>query len=142
MVETSDEWIVSRTGIHERRIAAADESVATMAFEAAKHALDMAQIDKDDIGLIIVATTSANNAFPSAACEVQNMLGIRNGSPAFDVGAACAGFTYALSIADQYIKGGAVRHALVIGSDVLARTVDQQDRGTVILFGDGAGAWC
>ncbi|AKM47584.1 MULTISPECIES: beta-ketoacyl-ACP synthase III [Edwardsiella] len=140
MVETSDEWIVSRTGIRERRIAAADESVASMAFEAAKHALEMAQIDKDDIGLIIVATTSANNAFPSAACEVQNMLEIRNGSPAFDVGAACAGFTYALSIADQYIKGGAVRYALVIGSDVLARTVDQRDRGTVILFGDGAGA--
>ncbi|STD43758.1 3-oxoacyl-[acyl-carrier-protein] synthase 3 [Edwardsiella tarda] len=106
MVETSDEWIVSRTGIRERRIAAPDESVATMAFEAAKHALEMAQVDKDDIGLIIVATTSANHAFPSAACEVQNLLGMRNGCPAFDVAAACAGFTYALSIADQYIKGG------------------------------------
>ena len=139
MVETSDEWIVSRTGIRERRIAAPDENVSTMAFEAAKHALEMSGLDKYEIGLIVVATTSATHAFPSAACQVQNMLGIK-GCAAFDVAAACAGFTYALSIADQYVKNGAVKHALVIGSDTLSRTLDPQDRGTVILFGDGAGA--
>ncbi|MDN2484753.1 beta-ketoacyl-ACP synthase III [Kosakonia sacchari] len=139
MVETSDEWIVSRTGIRERRIAAANETVSTMGYEAAKCALEMAGIDNDQIGLIIVATTSATHAFPSAACQIQNMLEIK-GCPAFDVAAACAGFTYALSIADQYVKSGAVKHALVIGSDVLARTLDPDDRGTIILFGDGAGA--
>ncbi|WP_312409795.1 beta-ketoacyl-ACP synthase III [Pseudescherichia sp.] len=139
MVDTSDEWIVTRTGIRERRIAATDETVATMGFEAAKRAIEMAGIDKNDIGLIIVATTSATHAFPSAACQVQNLLEIK-GCPAFDVAAACAGFTYALSIADQYVKSGAVKHALVIGSDVLARTCDPADRGTIIIFGDGAGA--
>ncbi|MDN5450573.1 MAG: ketoacyl-ACP synthase III [Enterobacterales bacterium] len=139
MVETSDEWIVSRTGIRERRIAAPDENVSTMAFEAAKHALEMSGLDKNDIGLIVVATTSATHAFPSAACQVQQMLDIK-GCAAFDVAAACAGFTYALSIADQYVKNGAVKHALVIGSDTLSRTLDPTDRGTVILFGDGAGA--
>lgn len=139
MVETSDEWIVSRTGIRERRIAAPDETVATMGYQAALRALDMAQVDKQDIGLIIVATTSSTHAFPSAACQVQSMLGVV-GCPAFDVAAACAGFTYALSIADQYVKSGAVKHALVIGADVLARTCDPSDRGTIIIFGDGAGA--
>ncbi|WP_354691244.1 beta-ketoacyl-ACP synthase III [Phytobacter sp. RSE-02] len=139
MVDTSDEWIVTRTGIRERRIAAPDETVSTMGFEAAKRALEMAGISADEIGLIIVATTSATHAFPSAACQVQNMLGVK-GCPAFDVAAACAGFTYALSIADQYVKSGAVKNALVIGSDVLARTCDPEDRGTIIIFGDGAGA--
>ncbi|XTZ36899.1 beta-ketoacyl-ACP synthase III [Salmonella enterica] len=139
MVDTSDEWIVTRTGIRERRIAAPNETVSTMGFEAAKRALEMAGIDKHQIGLIIVATTSATHAFPSAACQVQNMLEIK-GCPAFDVAAACAGFTYALSIADQYVKSGAVEYALVIGSDVLTRTLDPADRGTIILFGDGAGA--
>ncbi|MBS1207306.1 MAG: 3-oxoacyl-ACP synthase [Proteobacteria bacterium] len=139
MVETSDEWIVSRTGIRERRIASANETVSTMGYEAAKRALEMAGIDNDQIDLIIVATTSATHAFPSAACQIQNMLEIK-GCPAFDIAAACAGFTYALSIADQYVKSGAVKHALVIGSDVLARTLDPNDRGTIILFGDGAGA--
>ena len=139
MVDTSDEWIVTRTGIRERRIAAPDETVATMGFEAAKRAIDMAGIDKTEIGLIIMATTSATHAFPSAACQVQSLLEIK-GCPAFDVAAACAGFTYALSIADQYVKSGAVKHALVIGADVLARTCDPTDRGTIIIFGDGAGA--
>jgi len=139
MVETTDEWIVTRTGIRERRIAAPDETVATMGFEAAKRALDMAGVDKEQVGLIIVATTSATHAFPGAACQVQAMLGIK-GCPAFDVAAACAGFTYALSVADMYVKSGAVKHALVIGSDVLARTCDPTDRGTIIIFGDGAGA--
>ncbi len=139
MVETSDEWIVTRTGIRERRIAGNGETVSTMGYEAAKRALEMAGIDNEQIGLIIVATTSATHAFPSAACQIQNLLGIK-GCPAFDVAAACAGFTYGLSIADQYVKSGAVKHALVIGSDALARTLDPADRGTIILFGDGAGA--
>lgn len=139
MVETSDEWIVTRTGIRKRHIAAPNETVATMGFTAANRAIEMAGIDKDQIGLIVVATTSATHAFPSAACQIQSMLGIK-GCPAFDVAAACAGFTYALSIADQYVKSGAVKHALVVGSDVLARTCDPGDRGTIIIFGDGAGA--
>lgn len=139
IVETSDEWIVSRTGIRERRIAAPDETVATMGLSAAEKALEMAGVDRNDIGLIIVATTSSSHAFPSSACQIQNLLGIKD-SAAFDLAAACAGFTYALSVADQYVKSGAVRYALVIGSDVLSRKLDPEDRGTVILFGDGAGA--
>ncbi|MEM6159695.1 beta-ketoacyl-ACP synthase III [Erwinia sp. P6884] len=139
MVDTSDEWIVTRTGIRERRIAGPDETVATMGFQAAQRALEMAGIDKDDIGLIIVATTSSSHAFPSSACMIQQMLGI-NDSASFDLAAACAGFTYALSVADQYIKNGVVKNALVIGADVLARALDPEDRGTIILFGDGAGA--
>lgn len=139
MVETTDEWIVTRTGIRERRIAGPDETVATMGFHAAERALEMAGVDKDDIGLIVVATTSSSHAFPSSACMIQQMLGIKDAA-AFDLAAACAGFTYALSVADQYIKNGAVKHALVIGADVLARTLDPEDRGTIILFGDGAGA--
>ena len=139
MVETSDEWIVTRTGIRERRIAAAHETVATMGFEAAKQALAMAGVSAEQIGLIIVATTSGTHAFPSSACQIQSMLGVK-GCPAFDVAAACAGFTYALSVADQYVKNGAVDYALVIGADVLARTCDPTDRGTIIIFGDGAGA--
>ncbi|HHG8775127.1 TPA: beta-ketoacyl-ACP synthase III [Raoultella planticola] len=139
MVDTSDEWIVTRTGIRERRIAAPDETVATMGVAAAKNALDMAGVKPEQIGLLIVATTSGTHAFPSSACQIQSMLGI-NGCPAFDVAAACAGFTYALSIADQYVKNGAVDYALVIGADVLARTCDPTDRGTIIIFGDGAGA--
>ncbi|MEZ3498221.1 beta-ketoacyl-ACP synthase III [Pantoea sp. KPR_PJ] len=139
MVETSDEWIVTRTGIRERRIAAPDETVASMGCTAAQRALEMAGVDASEIGLIIVATTSSSHAFPSSACMIQQMLGI-NDCAAFDLAAACAGFTYGLSVADQYIKNGAVKHALVIGSDVLARTLDPDDRGTIILFGDGAGA--
>lgn len=139
MVDTSDEWIVTRTGIRERRIAAADETVATMGFLAAEKALEMAGVAKEDIGLIVVATTSSTHAFPSAACQVQQMMGIKD-CAAFDLAAACAGFTYALSVADQYVKNGAVKQALVIGADVLSRTLDPEDRGTLILFGDGAGA--
>ncbi|MGJ0478581.1 beta-ketoacyl-ACP synthase III [Pantoea agglomerans] len=139
MVETSDEWIVTRTGIRERRIAAPDETVATMGFSAAQRALEMAGVDANEIGLIIVATTSSSHAFPSSACMIQQMLEIKD-CAAFDLAAACAGFTYALSVADQYIKNGVVKHALVIGADVLARALDPEDRGTIILFGDGAGA--
>ncbi|CCG86959.1 beta-ketoacyl-ACP synthase III [Erwinia piriflorinigrans] len=139
MVDTSDEWIVTRTGIRERRIAGPDETVATMGFQAASRALEMSGIDKNDIGLIIVATTSSSHAFPSSACMIQQMLEIDDAA-SFDLAAACAGFTYALSVADQYIKNGAVKNALVIGADVLARMLDPNDRGTIILFGDGAGA--
>lgn len=139
MVETSDEWIVTRTGIRERRIAGPDETVAEMGYRAALNALEMSGIAAQDIGLIIVATTSASMAFPSSACLIQHKLGIQ-GCPAFDVAAACAGFVYALSIADQYVRTGAVKHALVIGADVLSRTLNPDDRGTLILFGDGAGA--
>lgn len=139
MVDTTDEWIVSRTGIRQRRIAAPDETVATMGCHAADKAIEMAEIDKDEIGLIIVATTSSSNAFPSAACEIQNYLGIKD-AVAFDLAAACAGFAYAISVADQYIKTGFVKKALIVGSDALSRTLDPNDRGTIILFGDGAGA--
>ncbi|MFC3395272.1 beta-ketoacyl-ACP synthase III [Brenneria rubrifaciens] len=139
MVETSDEWIVTRTGIRERRIAAPDENVATMGGHAAKKALEMAGIDKSKVGLLIVATTSSSHAFPSSACQIQQLLDIKD-TIAFDLAAACAGFTYALSVADQYVKHGAVDYALVVGSDTLSRTLDPDDRGTLILFGDGAGA--
>lgn len=139
MVETSDEWIVTRTGIRERRIAAPNETVATMGLTAAERALEMAGVDRQDVGLIIVATTSSSHAFPSSACQIQHLLDIKDAA-SFDLAAACAGFTYALSVADQYVKSGAVRYALVIGSDVLSRKLDEDDRGTVILFGDGAGA--
>ncbi|MEQ4923723.1 beta-ketoacyl-ACP synthase III [Proteus hauseri] len=139
MVDTSDEWIVSRTGIHERRIATEEETVAVMGAGAAENALEMAGIDRQDIGLIIVATTSGSHAFPSAACQIQNALGIAD-CAAFDVAAACSGFVYALSIADQFIKAGSVKHALVIGADRLSHALDPNDRGTIILFGDAAGA--
>ncbi|MEH2920850.1 beta-ketoacyl-ACP synthase III [Samsonia erythrinae] len=139
MVETSDEWIVTRTGIRERRIAAADENVATMGCRAAQNALEMANVDASEVGLLIVATTSSSHAFPSSACQIQQLLGIKD-TIAFDLAAACAGFTYALSVADQYVKNGTVKYALVVGSDALSRTLDPEDRGTLILFGDGAGA--
>ncbi len=139
MVNTSDEWIVSRTGIRERRIAEPSETVATMGHDAAKKALLMAGIDPNDVGLIIVATTTSSHAFPSSACQIQQLLGIQD-SASFDLAAACAGFVYALSVADAYIKSGAIRYAIVVGSDVLSRVLSPEDRSTVILFGDGAGA--
>lgn len=139
MVDTSDEWIVARTGIKERRIAAEDESVADMGYIAAKNAIDMAGISKEEIDLIIVATTSSTHAFPSSACQVQAKLEI-SGCGAFDMAAACTGFVYALSVADQHIKSGQCKNVLVIGADTLSKTCDQLDRSTVILFGDGAGA--
>ncbi|MEX0446811.1 beta-ketoacyl-ACP synthase III [Xenorhabdus sp. SGI246] len=139
MVDTTDEWIVTRTGIRERRIAAEGETVATMGFRAAEKAIEMAGIDKTQIDLIVVATTTGSHAFPSSACQIQKLLGI-NSIPAFDVAAACAGFAYALSVVDQFIKTGAAKHALVIGSDIVSKIVDPEDRSTVILFGDAAGA--
>lgn len=139
MVDTSDEWITVRTGIKERRIANEEETIAFMGKQAADQALEAAGLQASDLDLIIVATTSNHNAFPSAACEVQNLLGIYD-IPAFDVSAACAGFTYALSIADNFIKSGGAKKVLVIGADTLASTCDPSDRSTIILFGDGAGA--
>ena len=139
MVDTSDEWIVTRSGIRERRIAAADETVATMGFEAAKNAIEAAQINPQDIELIIVATTSNLHAYPSAACQVQGLLNIDD-AISFDLAAACTGFIYALSVADQFIRAGKVKKALVIGSDLNSRKLDETDRSTVVLFGDGAGA--
>lgn len=139
MVDTTDEWIVERTGIRERRIADDSESVATLAHQASLRALEAAGIAASELDMIILATTSAENAFPAAACELQALLDCP-GIPAFDVAAACAGFSYALGIADQFIRTGSARHVLVVGADVLSRTCDPSDRGTVILFGDGAGA--
>ncbi|MFV0575172.1 MAG: beta-ketoacyl-ACP synthase III [Vibrio sp.] len=139
MVDTSDEWIVARTGIRERRIAAENETVADMAYHASVNAIEMAGIDKNDIDLIICATTTSSYKFPSSACQVQAALGIA-GCPAFDVAAACSGFVYALSIADQHIKSGIAKNVLVIGADALSKVCDPEDRSTVILFGDAAGA--
>ncbi|MDN2662429.1 beta-ketoacyl-ACP synthase III [Psychromonas sp. 14N.309.X.WAT.B.A12] len=139
MVDTSDEWITVRTGIKERRIASEQETIAFMGTKAGEQALQSAGLAASDLDLIVVATTSNHNAFPSAACEVQNLLGIYD-IPAFDVSAACAGFTYALSVADNFIKSGSAKNVLVIGADALAATCDPEDRSTIILFGDGAGA--
>lgn len=139
MVETTDEWIFTRSGMRERRIAAPDETVASIGYEAAKKALEMAQLDPQAIELVVVATTSNSHAYPSAACQVQGLLGI-NDAIAFDVAAACTGFVYALGIADQFIKSGKVKNALVIGSDINSRKLNPEDRTTLVLFGDGAGA--
>lgn len=139
MVETSDEWIVTRSGMRERRIAEPHETAATMGFEAAKKCLEQAAIDPQDVDLIVVGTTSNSHAYPSAACQIQGMLGIED-AISFDVAAACTGFVYALSVADQFVRTGKVKKALVIGSDLNSRNLDETDRGTVVLFGDGAGA--
>ncbi|WP_233007380.1 beta-ketoacyl-ACP synthase III [Rheinheimera faecalis] len=139
MVETTDEWIIERTGIKERRIIGDNETVATMGAQAALKAIEAAGIDKNSIDMIVLATTSASRALPSAACEVQRELDMP-GIPAFDVAAACAGFCYALSIADQYVKSGMAKRVLVIGSDCLSRLMSPEDRSMVILFGDAAGA--
>ena len=139
MVETTDEWIIERTGIKERRIIGPDESVASMGTAAAFKAIEAAGIDKNTIDLIICATTSSARSLPSSACEIQRDLDIP-GIPAFDIAAACAGFCYGLSIADQYIKSGMAKRVLVIGSDCLSQLVSPEDRSMVILFGDAAGA--
>jgi 3-oxoacyl-[acyl-carrier-protein] synthase-3 len=139
MVDTSDEWITDRTGIKERRIIGANETAATMGFEASKKALEAAGIDAKSLDMIVCATTSSRYALPSTACEIQKALNI-DGIPAFDVAAACAGYCYALSVADQYIKSGMAKRILVIGTDCLSRMISPQDRTMVILFGDAAGA--
>lgn len=140
MVDTTNDWIVERTGIRQRHIAADDENAVTLAENASRIALDTAGIKPADIEMIIVSSTTPHMVFPSTACLLQEKFGIA-GCPAFDLNAsACAGFMYALSIADQYIRTGAIKNALVVGSEVMSRVVDWQDRTTCVLFGDGAGA--
>jgi 3-oxoacyl-[acyl-carrier-protein] synthase-3 len=139
-VETSDQWIVERTGIRERHMAAEGEFTSDLATEAARAALDAAGLVPGDIDLLLVATTTPDLVFPSTACIVQAKLGMTHGNPAFDLQAVCSGFIYALSVADQFIKTGAARHVLVIGAETLSRITDWNDRGNCILWGDGAGA--
>jgi len=139
MIDTSDEWITTRTGIKERRIAADGEYTSTFAAEAGRCALTMAGVKPEEIDLIILATVTPDFPFPSTACIVQDLLGATNAT-AFDLSAACSGFIYGLSIAEKYIRSGAAQKILVIGSEVLSRVVDWQDRNTCVLFGDGAGA--
>ncbi|MCK4492981.1 MAG: ketoacyl-ACP synthase III [Methylococcales bacterium] len=139
LVDTSDSWIFERTGIRNRHIAAADETSASMAETAAKQALEMAGIEAGEIDLIIVATGTPDRVYPSTACLLQQRLGIQN-CVSFDIQAACSGSIFAMSIADQYIKNGAADKVLIVGSEICSRLVDWSDRGTCILFGDGAGA--
>lgn len=140
IVETSNEWIVERTGIHQRHMAAEYETASHMAEKASREAMSVAGVSPADIGMIIIATTTPEKMFPSTACLLQQRLGIA-GCPAFDLNStACAGFVYALSIADQFIRNGVINNALVIGSEMMSRVVDWNDRTTCILFGDGAGA--
>jgi 3-oxoacyl-[acyl-carrier-protein] synthase-3 len=138
-IATDDEWVRTRTGIRQRHVAAADEQTSDLALIAAKRALAAAGVQSDEIDLIIVATTTPDMVFPSTACIVQHKLGASNG-PAFDVQAVCSGFVYALAIADRMVASGAARNALVIGAEIYSRILDWNDRGTCVLFGDGAGA--
>ena len=138
-VETTDEWIQARTGIRERRVAAEGQTTSDLAFEAGQRAMEAAGITGADVQLLIVGTTTPDLIFPSTACLVQTRLGA-NGCMAFDVNAACSGFMYALSIADQFIRAGTVKTALVIGAETLTRMLDWSDRATCVLFADGAGA--
>ena len=138
-VDSSDEWIRSRTGIAQRHIAAAGEQTSDLALAAARQALAAAEILPADVDLIVLATTTPDMVFPSTACILQDKLGTRNG-PAFDVQAVCSGFVYALGLADLMVKSGQVRNALVIGAEIYSRILDWSDRRTCVLFGDGAGA--
>ena len=140
MVETSDEWIVQRTGIRERRIAAAEESTGTLALEAAQRALEAAKLSAEKLDMIIVATLTPETPTPSTACWLHENLRVGHPLAAFDLGAACSGFVYGLATATQFIGNGSCRNILVVGAETLSRVVDYQDRGTCILFGDGAGA--
>lgn len=139
IIDTSDEWVRERTGIRRRHIAADDEKCSDMGLAAAYKAIEMADIELDDIDLIVVGTTTPDKVFPSTACIIQRRLGI-NGCAAFDVQAACSGFVYALDVADRFMRTGAAKTALVIGAETLSRIVNWDDRGTAVLFGDGAGA--
>ncbi|HAA91301.1 MAG TPA: 3-oxoacyl-ACP synthase [Rhodospirillaceae bacterium] len=138
-IDTSDEWIAQRTGIRQRHIAADDQLTSDLGVEAAKAAMDCAGVTPDDIDLIVLATVTLDNTFPSTATHVQSKLGIKQGA-AFDVQAACSGFIYSLSTADNMIRLGQANTALLIGSETFSRIVDWEDRGTCVLFGDGAGA--
>jgi 3-oxoacyl-[acyl-carrier-protein] synthase-3 len=139
MVDTTDEWIVTRSGIRERHIAAPGQTSSDLAYEASIRALQAASMSAEEIEMIIVGTTTPDIVFPSTACLLQEKLGI-GGCGAFDVNAACSGFIFALSVADQYIRNGTVKNVLVVGSETLTRLVDWTDRATCVLFGDGAGA--
>ncbi len=140
LVETSDEWILSRTGISERRIAGPHQATSDLAYEAAKAALADAGLEASALGLIVVGTSTPDHPFPSVACKLQTRLGAGQ-IAAFDVNAACTGFLTALQVAEQFVRTGAAEHALVVGADTMSRIVDYEDRGTCILFGDGAGAF-
>lgn len=140
LVDTTDEWIVERTGIHSRHMVAEGENAVTMAEAAGRRALDAAGLKPTDIDMIIVASTTPQLVFPGTSCLIQQKFGIA-GCPAFDLNAsACAGFMYGFSIADKYIRTGTIKHALIVGSEVMSRIVDWSDRTTCVLFGDGAGA--
>ena len=139
LVDTTDAWIQERTGIRERHIAADGETTGDLAVKAAQAAMEAAGVQASEVDLLIVGTTTPDIIFPSTACLVQHRIGA-NGCPAFDVNAACSGFIYALSIADKYVRAGAAKCALVIGAETLSRMIDWSDRGTCVLFGDGAGA--
>lgn len=139
MVDTSDEWITTRTGIKERRIAAKNEATSDLAANAAKEALKNAKVKAEDLDLIIVATATPDMQFPSTACLVQKAIGAKNAA-AFDISAACAGYVYGLTIARQFIEAGSVKKILVIGAETLTSVTDWKDRNTCVLFGDGAGA--
>ncbi|CAM2147866.1 3-oxoacyl-[acyl carrier protein] synthase 3 [Pararobbsia alpina] len=139
-LETSDEWIVARTGIRARHFADADMTTTDLALVASQRAIEAAGIDAQSIDLIIVATSTPDYVFPSSACLLQNKLGIKNGCAAFDVQAVCSGFAYALATADNFIRSGANRTALVVGAETFSRILDFNDRTTCVLFGDGAGA--
>jgi len=139
MVDTTDEWIFTRTGIRERHIAADGQPVSDLAYNASVKAIEAAGIDKQQIDLIIVATTTPDRIFPSTACLLQDRLDL-HGSAAFDVQAVCSGFVYALGIADRFIRTGGSKCALVVGAETLSRIIDWKDRSTCVLFGDGAGA--
>jgi len=138
-VDTSDEWITERTGIKFRHIAGPDETTATLGAEAARNALDAAGMTEADIDLIIVATCTPDQTFPAAATKVQHILG-HHGGVAFDVAAVCSGFLYGFSVAESMIRAGSAKNALVIGAETMTRLLDWEDRGTCVLFGDGAGA--
>jgi 3-oxoacyl-[acyl-carrier-protein] synthase-3 len=140
MVDTSHEWIFTRSGIAQRHIAAEGELTSDLALQASRKAIEAAGIDADEIDLIIVATTSPDSLFPSTACILQDKLGIKSRCPAFDIQAVCGGFVYALNTADMYIRGGQAKTVLVVGAEVLSRMLDWNDRTTCVLFGDGAGA--
>ena len=139
-IETSDEWIVERTGIRSRHFASPEISASDLAVEAARHALEAANLKGTNVDLIIVATSTPDMIFPSTATIVQRKLGIVHGCPAMDVQAVCSGFIYALTLADAMIRTGSARHALVIGAEVFSRILNFDDRTTCVLFGDGAGA--
>ena len=140
VVETTDEWISTRTGIKKRHIAADEEYTSDLAFKAAQIALDNAKMSPQDIDLVIMATITPDNTTPAASCKVAQKLGLKAGTPAFDISAACSGFVYALSIADSMIKNNIAANILVIGAETISRIVDWTDRNTCVLFGDGAGA--